>query len=294
MWSERYAAIDIGTNAVRLLVGRVFLKGAPRVEKDLLVRVPLRLGNDVFSRKELTQESVRKLLETMAAFQHLISVFQPRAVRACATSAMRESRNGDEVSAAIKEKTGIQLDVIDGKQEAELIFNNRIDRQFADLDTFLYIDVGGGSTELNLFAEGRRFACRSFNVGGVRILKGAVPVGEQQRMQEWVEENARRPGAVAIGSGGNIGRLHRMAKLEADQPLSRKKLSQLLTALGCLTVEERMQSFKLKPDRADVIFPAGSIYLQIMKWAGIRTIHVPKFGLADGLILHMCRQHECV
>ncbi len=292
MWSERYAAIDIGTNAVRLLVGRVHLKGSPRVEKDLLVRVPLRLGNDVFSHKELTPESVRRLIETMASFQHLISVFQPRAVRACATSAMRESRNGDRVVAAIKDKTGLKLEVIDGKQEAELIFSNRIDRQFTDRDTFLYIDVGGGSTELNLFADGRRFAYRSFNIGGVRILKGAVPVGEEQRLQEWVMEHARQAGAVAIGSGGNIGRLHRLAKLEPDQPLSRKKLSQLIAKLDSLTVEERIQSFKLKSDRADVIVPAGNIYLQIMKWAGIRTIQVPKFGLADGLILHMCHQHE--
>ena len=294
MWSERYAAIDIGTNAVRLLVGRVHLKGSPRVEKELLVRVPLRLGNDVFSHKELTPESVRQLLETMASFQHLISVFQPRAVRACATSAMRDSRNGDKVAAAIQEKTGLKLEVIDGKQEAELIFSNRIDRLLADRDSFLYIDVGGGSTELNLFTEGRRFAYRSFNIGGVRILKGAVPVGEEQRLQEWVEEHARQAGAVAIGSGGNIGRLHRLAKLEDGEPLPRKKLGQILAKLDGLTVEERMRTYKLKPDRADVIVPAGNIYLQIMKWAGIRTIHVPKFGLADGLILHMCRQHERV
>ncbi len=128
----------------------------------------------------------------------------------------------------------------------------------------------------------------------MRILKGAVPVGEQQRLQQWVEENARQAGAIAIGSGGNIGRLHRLAKLETDQPLTRKKLGQLLAKLEDLTVEERMRNFKLKPDRADVIVPAGNIYLQIMKWAGIRSIHVPKFGLADGLILHMCRQHEGV
>lgn len=294
MWSESYAAIDIGTNAVRLLVGRVCLKGAPRVEKDLLVRVPLRLGNDVFSHKELTPESVRRLLETMISFQHLIQVFQPRAVRACATSAMRESRNGAKVAEAIQAKTGLKLEVIDGRQEAELIFSNRIDRQFTDQDTFLYIDVGGGSTELNLSADGRRFACQSFNIGGVRILKGAVPVGEQQRLQQWVEKNARQAGAVAIGSGGNIGRLHRLAKLETDQPLTRKKLGQLLAKLGGLTVEERMRIYKLKPDRADVIVPAGNIYLQIMQWAGIRSIHVPKFGLADGLILHMCRKYEGV
>jgi exopolyphosphatase/guanosine-5'-triphosphate,3'-diphosphate pyrophosphatase len=292
MRSERYAAIDIGTNAVRLLIGRVHLKGAPRVEKELLVRIPLRLGNDVFSHKELTPESVRQLLETMAAFQHLISVFRPKAVRACATSAMRDSGNGAKVVAEINEKTGLQLEVIDGKQEADLIFSNRIDRQFTNRSNFLYIDVGGGSTEVNLFTGSRRFAYGSFNIGGVRILNGAVPPGEQQRMQQWVAENAGQSDLVAIGSGGNIGRLHRLAKLEEDVPLSRKKLSQLLTQLSSLTIEERIRTFKLKPDRADVVVPAGNIYLQIMKWAGIRAIHVPKFGLADGLILQLCRQHE--
>jgi len=294
MRSERYAAIDIGTNAVRLLIGRVQLKGSPRVEKDLLVRIPLRLGNDVFSKKELSPESVRQLLETMAAFQHLISVFRPRAVRACATSAMRDSRNGVKVVTTIKEETGLQLEVIDGKQEAELIFSNRIDRQFISHSNFLYIDVGGGSTELNIFTGDHLFAYQSFNIGGVRILNGAVPPGEQQRMQQWVEEHACQADSIAIGSGGNIGRLHRMAKLEEDVPLSRRKLAQLLTSLGGLTLEERMQNFKLKPDRADVIVPAGNVYLQIMQWAGIKTIHVPKFGLADGLILKMCREHECI
>lgn len=292
MRSERYAAIDIGTNAVRLLIGRVQLRGAPRVEKEMLVRVPLRLGNDVYSHKELTPESVRQLLETMSSFKHLISAFRPKAVRACATSAMRESRNGPKIVEAIQQRTGLQLEVIDGRQEAELIFSNRIDRQFADLDAFLYVDVGGGSTELNLFASGRQLASHSFNLGGVRILKNAVPAGEEQRMREWLIKNARQPGLTAIGSGGNIGRLHRLAKLEQEQPLSRKKLAQVLARLDSLSLEERISTFKLKRDRADVVVPAGTIYLRVMEWAGIRTIYVPQFGLADGLILDLCRQHE--
>lgn len=292
MRSERYAAIDIGTNAVRLLIGRVQLRGAPRVEKEMLVRVPLRLGNDVYSHKELTPESVRQLLETMISFKHLISVFRPKAVRACATSAMRESRNGPKIVETIQQRTGLQLEVIDGRQEAELIFSNRIDRQFADLDAFLYIDAGGGSTELNLFASGRQLASHSFNLGGVRILKNAVPAGEGQRMREWLIKNANQPGLTAIGSGGNIGRLHRLAKLEQEQPLSRKKLAQVLARLESLSLEERISAFKLKRDRADVVVPAGTIYLRVMEWAGIRTIYVPQFGLADGVILDLCRQNE--
>ncbi|MEZ4600044.1 MAG: hypothetical protein R2940_09705 [Syntrophotaleaceae bacterium] len=292
MQSDRYAAIDIGTNAVRLLIGRVLLQGSPRVEKELLVRIPLRLGTDVFTRRELSRDTTRQLTETIKAFHHLMKVFRPRAIRACATSAMRESRNGGEVVREIAESTGLRLEIIDGKQEAELIFGNRIDRQFFDHDSFLYIDVGGGSTELSLFAEGLRLASSSFMIGGVRTLNNAVPEGEWQRMQHWVQKNCRELDAVAIGSGGNIGRLHRMAKLDEKRPLTRKKLSQLVETLANLDMEGRIREFKLKPDRADVIVPAGKVYSAIMEWADISRIYVPKFGLADGLILNMYREYE--
>lgn len=292
MPNERYAAIDIGSNAVRLLIGRVQAQESPRVEKELLVRVPLRLGTEVFSQGELSRETVRQLTETMSAFGHLLKVFRPRALRACATSAMREARNGAEVVRQIATATGMPLETIDGRQEAELIFANRIDRDFFDDDAFLYVDVGGGSTELNLFADGRRLASDSFKIGGVRVLNQAVPAQEWQRLEHWVREHCREIGAVAIGSGGNIGRLHRLAKLDEKRPLSRKKLARLLSDLEPLEVAERVRKFKLKPDRADVIVPAGKIYLAIMEWAGIRKIHVPRFGLADGLILDMYRKAE--
>jgi exopolyphosphatase/guanosine-5'-triphosphate,3'-diphosphate pyrophosphatase len=292
MQSDHYAAIDIGTNAVRLLIGRVRLQGSPRVEKELLVRIPLRLGNDVFTRRELSPNTIRQLTETITAFRHLMKVFRPRAMRACATSAMRESCNGAEVVREIEETTGIRLEIIDGQQEAELIFANRIDRQFFDHDAFLYVDVGGGSTELNLFIEGRQLASASFKIGGVRILNEAVPVEEWPRMQKWIREHCKGIKAVAIGSGGNVGRLHRMAMLDERLPLTRKKLDQLVTGLAALDVEERIREFKLKPDRADVIVPAGKIYLEVMKWADIRKIYVPKFGLADGLILNLYREYE--
>lgn len=292
MPNERYAAIDIGSNAVRLLIGRVQAQESPRVEKELLVRVPLRLGTEVFTQRELSRETVRQLTETMSAFGHLLKVFRPRALRACATSAMREARNGAEVVRQIATATGMPLETIDGRQEAELIFANRIDRDFFDDDAFLYVDVGGGSTELNLFADGRRLASDSFKIGGVRVLNQAVPAQEWQRLEHWVREHCREIGAVAIGSGGNIGRLHRLAKLDEKRPLSRKKLARLLSDLEPLEVAERVRKFKLKPDRADVIVPAGKIYLAIMEWAGIRKIHVPRFGLADGLILDMYRKAE--
>jgi exopolyphosphatase/guanosine-5'-triphosphate,3'-diphosphate pyrophosphatase len=205
---------------------------------------------------------------------------------------MREARNGAEVVRQIATATGMPLETIDGRQEAELIFANRIDRDFFDDDAFLYVDVGGGSTELNLFAAGRRLAADSFKIGGVRVLNQAVPAQEWQRLEHWVREHCREIGAVAIGSGGNIGRLHRLAKLDEKRPLSRKKLARLLSDLEPLEVAERARKFKLKPDRADVIVPAGKIYLAIMEWAGIRKIHVPRFGLADGLILDMYRKAE--
>jgi exopolyphosphatase/guanosine-5'-triphosphate,3'-diphosphate pyrophosphatase len=292
MQSERYAAIDIGTNAVRLLIGRVLLQGSPRVEKELLVRVPLRLGTDVFTRQELSRETIRQLTETITAFRHLVEVFRPRALRACATSAMRESRNGPEAVTEITAATGIRLEIIDGQKEAELLFANRIDRQFFDHDAFLYIDVGGGSTELNLFTNDRRLASASFQIGGVRMLNQAVPAGEWPRLQLWLQQHCRNTQAVAIGSGGNIGRLHRMAKLDEMQPLVRKKLAQLVASLDSLAVDERIREYKLKPDRADVIVPAGKVYLAAMEWAGIRKIYVPKFGLADGLMLDMYREYE--
>jgi exopolyphosphatase/guanosine-5'-triphosphate,3'-diphosphate pyrophosphatase len=292
MVSERYAAIDIGTNAVRLLIGRVHLQGSPRVEKELLVRVPLRLGTEAFTRRELSPETVHQLTETIIAFCHLLEVFRPRALRACATSAMRESHNGSEVVREITAATGIRLEIINGQQEAELILANRIDRQFFDYDAFLYVDVGGGSTELNLFADGRRLASASFQIGGVRMLSEAVPPEEWPRLERWVREHCRNRGAVAIGSGGNIGRLHRMAQLDEKRPLTRNKLSRLLSNLEPLEVAERIRRFKLKPDRADVIVPAGKIYLAIMEWAAIRKIYVPKFGLADGMILNMYRKYE--
>lgn len=291
MQSDRYAAIDIGTNAVRLLIGRVLLRGSPRVEKELLVRIPLRLGTDVFTYQELSPETIRQLVETIKAFRHLLGAFPPRAIRVCATSAIRESRNGGEVVKEIAEKTGLRLEIINGQQEAELIFANRIDRQFFNHDSFLYIDVGGGSTEMNLFSQNRPLASGSFQIGGVRILQNAVPEGEWQRMEQWVQHFCHMD-TVAIGSGGNIGRLHRMAKLDEKRPLSRKKLTSLVANLETFDLEDRIQEFKLKPDRADVIVPAGKIYLTIMEWARIRNIYAPKFGLADGIILNMFREYE--
>lgn len=292
MQSERYAAIDIGTNAVRLLIGRVQQQDAPRVERELLVRVPLRLGTEVFSRRELSPQTVHQLTETLIAFRHLLEVFRPRALRACATSAMRESLNGAEVARNIAAATGIDLEIIDGRQEARLIFANRLNSKLFDHATCLYVDVGGGSTELNLFAGGRRRASRSFKIGGVRMLGDAVAPKEWQRLQCWLEEHCQGLEAVAVGSGGNIGRLHRIAKLDEAQPLSRKKLAGLVERLEALDVAGRISEFKLKPDRADVIVPAGKIYLAVMKWANIRKIYVPKFGLADGLILNLHRRHE--
>lgn len=292
MQSERYAAIDIGTNAVRLLIGRIALQEIPHVEKELLVRVPLRLGTDVFRHQQLNAQAIHHLTETITAFRHLLEVFKPRALRACATSAMREARNGCEVVKNISKTTGIKLEIIDGQQEAELIFGNRIDQQFVDYDTFLYVDVGGGSTELNLHANGLRLASRSFKIGGVRILNSAVPKEEWARMQEWIQEHCKGGDTVAIGSGGNIGRLHRIAKLDERQPLTRKKLLQMVRKLEALDITGRMRQFKLKPDRADVIVPAGKIYLQILEWANIHKIHVPKFGLADGLMLDLYRKYE--
>ncbi|PLX93030.1 MAG: hypothetical protein C0620_08105, partial [Desulfuromonas sp.] len=288
-----YAAIDVGSNAVRLLIARIKEGEYPVAEKEILLRIPLRLGSDVFTLQRLSDESARCLTKTMEAFSNLISVFRPLSIKACATSAMREAENGLEVVEEIRRQSGINLEIIDGKKEAEFIFANRPDRLLPQgCASFLYIDVGGGSTELNLYTDGELQENESFRLGTVRLLEKAVNKSEWVRMHEWICEHVQNRQVVGIGSGGNIGRLHRLAKRSEQQAMSRDQLKKVYRQLKVLDENERVSQFKLKPSRADVIVPAAKIYLSAMKWAGIEKIYVPKFGLADGLILELHRQHQ--
>lgn len=281
------AAIDIGSNAVRLLFVNVYEgKDGPNYKKADLVRVPLRLGDDAFKNKKLSREKIDKLLLVMKSFRALIDFYEVKAFRACATSAMRDASNGAEVAALVQKETGITLEVIDGKTEAQIIFANHIAEDLDQDHDYLYIDVGGGSTELTLFSKTQIVASRSFNIGTIRMLNDLVSQGTWQGFKDWIKETTRehkRP-LMAIGSGGNINKIFKMSRLKQTQPLPLDKLKEIHEMLEEHTLEERMLTLGLNPDRADVIVPAARIFRTAMKAAQIDEILVPQIGMADGLI----------
>lgn len=288
-----FGAIDIGSNAVRLLIEDVTDRnGLPRAQKVAFFRVPLRLGSDVFEMGEISEAKLAALTKTMRAFYLLMEVHGVAHFRVHATSAMREARNADDVIARVAKKAGVTIEVIDGDQEANLIFRGfetvvGINR---DRD-FLYIDVGGGSTEITWIRAGIRERSASFPLGTVRSLKGGMDLGVWEDVARFIEE-ARDAGRelLAIGTGGNINRLHRMSGAERFEPVSLEQLTELHERITHLSYEDRMETLGLKPDRADVIVPAGEIYIRVMRLAGAHAILVPKVGLADGMILELYRQ----
>lgn len=281
----RFAAIDIGSNAMRLMIARIEGDEQRRqLHKEAFFRVPLRLGSDVFRLQRLSKETQVKLMKTMEAFRNLVEVFEPVSLKACATSAMRDSANGGDMVAEIKTQTGISLEIISGSDEADLIFSTHIRKTLEPHQTYLFIDVGGGSTELMLYSDERVINSHSFNIGTVRLLNDAVDTSEWDSMRAWLKANLSDVYAIGIGSGGNINRLNRIAKKDENQGLKRQKLQQLYKELKNMDIAERIDTFRIKPDRAEVIVPAALIYLQVMKWGDISDIKVPKFGLVDGLI----------
>ena len=278
----KFAAIDIGSNAVRLLFSNVIDTGsAVTIKKEELIRVPLRLGEDAFVSGKITEENITKLIETMVAFKHLIHVDY----RACATSAIREASNGKEIIDRVFKKSGIKIDLIDGKTEASIIYSGRTEEQFAKLASCLYIDIGGGSTELTLFSKGKFITSRSFNIGTIRMLHNQIDKNYWTDFKKWVEEATKdyRP-LFAIGSGGNINKLFKMSGRKPNKPLSTDKIKSLYKLLESYTYEERITILNLNTDRADVIIPASKILLTILKKAGILYTVVPQIGLADGII----------
>ncbi|HVP91907.1 MAG TPA: hypothetical protein VMS75_11900 [Terriglobales bacterium] len=289
----RFASIDVGSNAVRLLLSQVLEGGdAPVFKKDSLVRFPLRLGDDAFLEHRISAAKAGHLVQVMIAFRHLIDAYDPLAYRACATSAMREAGNRNEIIGAVREASGIDLEVIPGRTEAEIIFENHSERDLEEKATYLYIDVGGGSTQLTLFAKGRSAASRSFDIGAIRILEGLVSRPQWRDMQGWVTNVASgRDPVLGIGSGGNINKIFLLTGNKVGRPVSAKKLKEVSRTLTSLSVEDRVRQLGLRPDRADVIVPALQIFRRVMKWAGIRKIHVPFIGLSDGLIHELYERH---
>lgn len=289
-----YAAIDIGSNAVRLLICHVYqdINGKPVFKKYALIRVPVRLGDEVFSTGWISEGKLEKLMHAMSAFYHLMKVHEVVQWRACATSAMREAKNGVEVVRLLKEKTGIAIEVIHGSEEADLIFNSYLEDMPASAQAFLYIDVGGGSTELTLFSAGKKVFSESFPMGTVRTLQGSVAPDTLLRIQETCKRLALAfPNMSAIGSGGNIIKLFKMAEIKEGKPLKRSKLRGMYKNLVALSYEERVQQLGLNPDRADVIIPAAEIFLHVCKHANIKDIFVPKVGLSDGIVRQLHAKH---
>ncbi|MDK2773285.1 Ppx/GppA phosphatase family protein [Flavobacterium haoranii] len=287
---KKYAAIDIGSNAMRLLVTNIVEQpGQPtQFNKSSLVRVPIRLGQDAFTVGDISEENINRMVDAMKAFNLLMKVHKVEKYRACATSAMREANNGVDVVNLIKKKADIKIDIIDGKKEAAIIAASDL-KQFINTDkTYLYVDVGGGSTEFSLFSEGKIVVSKSFKNGTVRLLNNMVSDIVWTEIEKWIKTiTAPYDEITLIGSGGNINKLFKLSEKHQSKPLSYVYMNSQFQKLNSMSYEQRISELGLNPDRADVIIPATRIYLNAMKWSGARQIYVPKIGLSDGIVKAM-------
>ena len=286
----RLAAIDIGSNAARLLISDVVIstEGEPSFIKLNLVRVPLRLGFDVFETGEISKEKIGMILQTMRAYKHLMNAYGVKSVKACATSAMRDASNAEDIIRKVKLETGIAIEVISGDLEATLIYENHIAETMDKARSYLYIDVGGGSTELTFFSEGKLVVKESFNIGTIRLLKNMVTDDHWNKMKDFLKNKIKgQKNVTAIGSGGNINKIFSLSKRKEGKALTLDLLRDYHKELSNFSIAERIQLYKLKEDRADVIVPALLIFINVMRWVDCEEIYVPKIGLVDGLIHHL-------
>ncbi len=282
----KYAAIDIGSNAIRLLIAQVSnLEGKPSFKKTSLIRVPLRLGDNAFVDKTISTQKSQELVKTMIAFKNLMDVYHVEDYMACATSALREASNGDELVKKIKAEAGLDLEIIGGQREASIIYASHFDQTLDQQKDYLYIDVGGGSTELSIFSQGKPMASKSFNLGTIRILDEQDKPETWEEMKAWIATEVKPFNNICgIGTGGNINKLFRLSEEKEGKPLSYTKLQLQCERLNNYSYQERIDILELNEDRADVIIPACQIFLTVMKCGGIRQIHVPKVGMVDGII----------
>ncbi|MBK7558774.1 MAG: exopolyphosphatase [Chitinophagaceae bacterium] len=286
----KLAAIDIGSNAARLLITEVTSdeKDNPVFNKLNLFRVPLRLGFDVFETGMISKQKTGMLLQTMKAFKHLMNAYDIKHVKACATSAMREAMNTPDIVRKVKLETDIAIEVISGDMEAGLVFENHIAETLDKDHSYMYVDVGGGSTELSFFSNGVLNYKESFNIGTIRLLQNQVHDKTWEVMKEIIKTVTKgQKEVMAIGSGGNINKIFSMSKRKEGKPLTLDLLRDYHKELSSVDLETRMKLYSLRPDRADVIIPALLIYINAMRWAGASEMYVPKIGLADGLIRHL-------
>lgn len=286
----RLAAIDIGSNAARLLITEVIADGKsePAFNKLNLVRVPLRLGFDVFELGIISKPKIGMMLQTMKAFKHLMNAYEVKHVIACATSAMRDAKNSGDIIRKVKLETDIAIEVISGDKEAGIVFENHIAETLDKDHSYMYIDVGGGSTELSFFSNGVLNFKESFNIGTIRLLQDTVNEKTWEVMKEIIKTVTKgQKEVMAIGSGGNINKVFSLSKKKEGKPISLDMLRDYHRELSSVTLDERMRLYNLRPDRADVIVPALLIYINAMRWAGAGEMYVPKIGLVDGLVRHL-------
>ena len=287
---KKYAAIDVGSNAIRLLISNIIEERGKDTQfsKSSLVRVPIRLGQDVFTTGEISRENMERMANAMKAYGLLMKVHKVERYLACATSAMREAKNSAEVISYIKEQSGIEVEIIDGEKEAKIIASTDLHYLLKTEQTYLYVDVGGGSTEFTLFSDGKMIVSKSFKIGTVRFLNGQVDESVWSEIQTWIENHtAAFKDVRLIGSGGNINKIFKMSGKKQEIPLSVFYLRSRFHMLNAMSYEQRITELGLNADRADVIIPAMQIYLNAMKWSNARQIYVPKIGLSDGIIKAM-------
>lgn len=283
----KLAAIDIGSNAARLLISEASPNSAGVMDftKLNLVRVPLRLGFDVFNNQVISDKKATHLIDTIRAYKLLLDVYEVKYLKACATSAMRDASNGVDILQEVRAQTGIDIQIITGQEEAAFIYENHVAENMDKTKSYLYIDVGGGSTEITLFSAGKQIFKESFNIGTIRLLQQQVTEAHWQQLKDFLKQQLKGIGPViAIGSGGNINKIFSLSKRKEGKPLSLDTMKDYYKEFSAFTVEERIHLYGLREDRADVIVPALQIYVNIMRWADTPEIYVPKIGLADGLI----------
>ncbi len=289
---RKYAAIDIGSNAIRMLVSNVVDYEEERlILKNALVRVPIRLGEDAFTSGSIYKKNKKRIIKSMKAFQFLMDVHGVKDYLAYATSALREAHNGPKIVEQVLRKSGIKIEIIDGKKEAKIISNTNIFNLIGEDKAYLYVDVGGGSTEFSVLKNGKRLYSKSFKIGTVRLLNNGVSKALWTEAEDWVRRHTQDFSKVyLLGTGGNINKLHKMSGIKESRPITLLTLSALYTKLNKLTYEERIIKYGLNPDRSDVILPAAQLFLRTLSWSGAKVVYVPKVGLSDGMISELCKR----
>jgi exopolyphosphatase/guanosine-5'-triphosphate,3'-diphosphate pyrophosphatase len=289
----KLAAVDIGSNAIRFQISTVLDSGPKVLFKKLeYVRFPLRLGHDVFSTNRISDRSIEKFVKLMKAYKLLIELYEADDYMFCATSAMRESENGEELARRVQEELGITINIISGHDEADMV--NRAIASFLSDQSYIHIDVGGGSTELNLYVDGKKLKTRSFKIGSVRVLEHTDSPIMWQDMENWVKKNIDKSfGKItAVGTGGNISKIFELAKVKIGKSITMKKIQSTMAMVKSKTIDQRIYELQMNPDRADVIVPASDIYMKVMGWAKAGEMLVPDVGLKDGILLHLLEKNR--